>query len=353
MALGRMVWERGDLAGGSAHARRAQAMLEPLVAGAASAPSQRIQLHAAYDLLGQMALEAGEIGQALDFHRADLKQLDLIAPADRQRPDVRRAISITYGHLADAQVEWGDLAGALESHRQSLQLREALVAEFPDNAEYERNAGSARYYMASVLTRLGRWQEALEIFQTILAADPNGSFSQFRVGEALVHLGRHREALPHLRRALSLNTAAFRADSGNLFHRLAIAGDQAVICRAMAALDRPDAAAACAGTAAYLSSTPLEASHAFPRAYFGGILYDLGEAYDTLAARSAPPERRALRVTARKMYGESFEIWRDLTARGLVSPVDTFRLGAAARAVARTDSALGPADRSVKVGAGR
>jgi hypothetical protein len=40
------------------------------------------------------------------------------------------------------------------------------------------------------------------------------------------------------------------------------------------------------------------------------------------------------------MYRRSVEIWTDLTARKLVSPTDTFRLGAAARAVERVDAAL-------------
>lgn len=52
-------------------------------------------------------------------------------------------------------------------------------------------------------------------------------------------------------------------------------------------------------------------------------------------------ERRAHRGRAREMYSKSLEIWTDLTARMLVSPTDTFRLGAAARAVERAEAALG------------
>ncbi len=354
MALGHVVWGRGDLATGLAHARRARSMLEPLVAAAPADTEQRLQLHSAYDLLGQISLEAGEISQAMEFHREDLSRLQSTPAAERQRPDLRHAISVTYGHLADAQVEANDLPGALESHRASLALREALAAQFPDNAEYERTAGSARYYMATVLGRMGRWQEMLAIFEAFLAVEPNSGFNQLRAGEALAQLGRHTEALGRLRRALELHTAEFKADSGSLFNRLTLAADHAAICKTLAALARPEAVAACARTASFIAATPVEPTHAFPRAHFAAIWSDLGDAYDALAAAPTTPgaDRRAHRVRAREMYGRSVEIWTDLTARKLVSLVDTFRLGAATRALNRTDAALRTAG-YVEVGSDR
>ena len=343
LALGSMVWERGDLTAGLAHARRARSLLEPLVASSPDDTDQRLRLHAAYDLLGQMSLEAGEIGQALEFHHADLRELERTRAAERRRPDVRRAISASYGHLADAQVEAADLPGALASHHKSLALREGLLAEFPDNAEYDRQVGSSRYYLADVLGRLGRWEEALELYRTNLAAEPNSGFNQFRVGEALGNLGRHREALEHFQRALGFHTKDLRTDPGSLFNRLAIAGDRSWICKTLTALARPEAASACAETASFVEKTPVEPDHAFPRAYFADIWFNLGAAYDSMAARSATPagQRRAHRMAALNMYRRSSELWSDLATRKLVSPTDTFRVGAAARAVERAKAAVG------------
>jgi len=343
LALGGTIWERGDLAAGLALARRARELLEPLVASSPGDTGLRLQLHAAYDYLGQMSLEAGEIGQALELHRTDLRELERTPAAQRHRPELRRAISVTYGHLADAQVEADDLPGALASHQQSLALREGLVAEFPDNAEYDRLAGSARYYIGTVLGRMDRWQEALGVFQKIVAAAPNSGMNQFRVGEALGRLGRHREALEYFRRGLRFHTEDLRRDPTNLLPRLAIAGDQGWICKSLAALASAEAPAACAATAAFVDSTRVEPDHAFPRAYFAAIWFDLGEAYDTLAARGAMPAaaRRADQEAALAMYRRSSEIWSDLAARRLVSPTDTVRVGAAARAVARAEAALG------------
>jgi eukaryotic-like serine/threonine-protein kinase len=342
LALGGLIWERGDLSGGLAHARRAQAILDSLVASAPGDTQLRLQLSAAYDLLGQISLEAGEIADALEFHRADLQQLQRAPESERRHPQLRRAISVAYGHLADAQVESGDLPGALSSHRRSLALRRALAAEFPDNADFERLVGSARYYEATVLGRMDRWAEALERFRLFLAEDSTSGLNHFRVGEALAHLRRREEALGHFREALRIHAKELRADSANLFKRLAFAQAQSEVCQMLAGLARSNAGATCAGTASFITATPVEPTHAFPRAFFAALWSDLGEAYDTLAVRRMTPaaDSRNYRMAARDMYRRSAEIWSDLKARGLVSPTDTGRLGAAERAVARSEAAL-------------
>jgi eukaryotic-like serine/threonine-protein kinase len=342
LAVGAMVWERGDLPAGLAHARRARGILEPLVALSPQDTDQGLKLHKALDLLGQMSLEAGEVTQALEFYRADLKQLEQVPQGERRRRDVRRAISVTYGHMADAQVDRGDLAGALESHRRSLDLRNELAAESPDNADYEYLVQQSRYYMANVLGRMGRWGEALRLLQRNLGESPKSAFTEFRVGEALIQLGRPAEALGHFRRALQFHKQEVGADSASLFNRLALAMDQSGICKASAVLGRAEAPAACARTAAFVIATPVEPTHAFPRAHMGGIWFELGEAYESLADHSKTPtaERSKHRIAARNMYQRSLEIWSDLTARKLISPIDTHRVEMSDRAVKRIEAVL-------------
>jgi serine/threonine protein kinase/tetratricopeptide (TPR) repeat protein len=342
LAVGAMVWERGDLAAGLAHSRRARGILEPLVASSPGDTDQRLQLHRALDLLGQMALEAGEVTQSAEFYRADLRQLEQTPQGERRRPVLRRAISVTYGHMADTQVDAGDLNGALESHRRSLELRSELATEFPDNADYEYLVGMARYYMANVLSRLDRWKEALDLFQRNLAGAPKSGLTHFRVGEALMHLDRPAEALAHFRDALRFQKQEVGADSASLFNRMALALPQSGICKASAVLGRAEAPAACDGTAAFVIATPVEPTHAFPRAHFGGIWFELGEAYESLADRlgTPPAERSKHRIAARDMYQRSLEIWSDLTTRKLISPIDTHRVGTAGRAVQRTEAIL-------------
>ena len=91
--------------GGLTHARRARALLDPLVAAAPSDTDLRLELSAANDLLGQIFLEEGKIAEALEYHSADLKQFEAAPESERRLPVVRYAISVTYGYLADAQAE--------------------------------------------------------------------------------------------------------------------------------------------------------------------------------------------------------------------------------------------------------
>jgi eukaryotic-like serine/threonine-protein kinase len=340
LALGGVVWERGDADAGLAYARRARGLLEPLVAAAPNDVDLRLQLSSATDRLGQISLEQGDIAGALAYHRADLRQLEGAPEADLRRPAVRHAISVGYGHLADAQSEAADLTGALASHRRSLALRLGLAKEFPDNATYADNVAAAQYYLATVLGSLGRWEEALALHRELLARDPGSSFI-CRIGEALSHLGRHEEALGYYREALRRHHAELRADTANLVRRLAIAEDDGRVCKTLAILGRADAAAACRQTSRSIETITVEPDHAFPRAFLAAVWTTLGEAYETLAARrtTSPEQRREYRNAALTMHRRGLEIWTDLQARDAVSPVDTARVGAARVAVARLERA--------------
>ena len=77
------------------HARRARALLDPLVTESPTDTDLRLQLSAANNLLGQISLEEGKIDQSLQFHREDLKQLEAAPQSERQQPEMRYAVSVT------------------------------------------------------------------------------------------------------------------------------------------------------------------------------------------------------------------------------------------------------------------
>jgi hypothetical protein len=118
--------------------------------------------------------------------------------------------------------------------------------------------------------------------------------------------------------------------------------DQAGLCKALALLNRSEAMVACAGSAAYAMATTVDPTHAFARSHMAGIWFELGEAYESLADRQTSPRtvREKHRATAREMYRRSLNTWSDLTARKLISPIDTSLLTLSSRAVARTEAGL-------------
>jgi hypothetical protein len=129
--------------------------------------------------------------------------------------------------------------------------------------------------------------------------------------------------------------------------RLAIVEDLGRVCKSLAILGRQDAPAACSRTAAFADRIVVEPSHAFPRAFLAAAWTAMGRAYDTLAARHSTPgaDRRDYRFAAVERYRRSHEIWRDLKARGLVSPVDTALVTASARDLAHAERLVMAADK--------
>ena len=188
---------------------------------------------------------------------------------------------------------------------------------------------------------------ALVLHREGLADNPTSSFHLCRVGEALAALGRHEEALGYLTKALQRHERDLRADTANLFTRLAVVEDLGRVCKSLAILGRQDAPAACSRTAAFADRIVVEPSHAFPRAFLAAAWTNMGHAYDTLAARHSTPgaDRRDYRFAAVERYRRSHEIWRDLKARGLVSPVDTALVTVSARDLAHAERLVMAADK--------
>ena len=190
---------------------------------------------------------------------------------------------------------------------------------------------------------MGRWEEALALHREGFAEDSTGSFS-CRLGEALGALGRHEEALGYLRRALRGHERELRADTASLYNRLAVVEDRGRICRTLAVLGRSDAPAACAGAARFADGIAVEPAHAWPRAFLAAAWSNMGEAFETMAGRPgiATSDRMGFRLAAVDRYRRSSETWSDLKGRGLVSPVDTGRVSAAAHALARAEQLVPP-----------
>jgi hypothetical protein len=90
-----------------------------------------------------------------------------------------------------------------------------------------------------------------------------------------------------------------------------------------------------------LDATVVDPANAGYRGYFAGMYSNVGEAYDTLAPRTADQAaRRRHREAALTLYRQSLAMWSDLKSRGLINPADTGRVALASAAVARAEAAL-------------
>jgi len=350
---GDLQFDTGDVAGALALARRAQAVLAPF-AGRPLDPDLRLELGAADDLLGILLLETGEAQASADRHRRAIARFEAAPAAERMNPALRRALSVAYQHLGDAVDQIDGSPAALESLQRSRAIRAGLVADFPDNADYQHLLGAVDYWIGMALADMGRYREALARFRSRLpvdsslaASDPRNAanwsglaFDLVRVSDMQLKLGQAAAALDGYRKSLAIRSDYLRSDSANLFKRIQLMESQAGICRAEAVLAPVRADRECGRAADLMRETALDPSNAGYRGYLAGAYSDLAVVYDSLAQYGGWTERRQRASTALELYRQSSAIWSDLEARKLVNPTDTGRVSAAKQAVARAEATV-------------
>ena len=88
-----------------------------------------------------------------------------ILETDPLHADTRSTLARTFDTLSSVNKDDVGDAAALAYHRQALALREALVQEFPDNADYLAALGGTLINLGVLLDRQGKPREALALFE--------------------------------------------------------------------------------------------------------------------------------------------------------------------------------------------
>jgi thioredoxin-like negative regulator of GroEL len=105
---------------------------------------------------------------------------------------------------------------------EAANLYQALLKANPRDVECLRDLGSIRL-------REGRYEEAAELIRRALARTPNSAGLETGLGVALAGLGRYREAIRHYRKALALDPASVDAQANIGAALLALQDAQAAI----------------------------------------------------------------------------------------------------------------------------
>lgn len=174
-----------------------------------------------HDMLAGLALEQGNTGEAIREYRNALKGNPHPAPL--------------YSNLGNAYLTGGDYSGALESFNKALALDSTLVnayiglgrgLEAQGKAEealgyYERGRRFepanelACHAQASLLLRLGRYDQTRRLIQESLGGRPAGAFLLSDLGLAFLREGVPDSAITYLRAALAVDPSMLSA-RGNL-----------------------------------------------------------------------------------------------------------------------------------------
>jgi len=182
------------------------------------------------EIAGGYQLVAEALNSALYAHQGDAeganrsyaKALALMEPL-AARPGatvVDRSVyaGVLLSHAVNL-LEQGQLEAARDHVRRGMEVRQALLAESPDDIERSRDMGTAETYLANVLIEQGDLEAALATNEAVLARframverDARSVRNRWglicgyaNTGSVMLDLGRAQEAKPRLRQAVALN----------------------------------------------------------------------------------------------------------------------------------------------------
>ena len=163
--------------------------MEEAVAAARIAAKKRPDAVRSYTLLGNALLNLKRLDEAEEnFARA----LDL----DPSRKNELEYLSL----LGRKSWEWDRLQAAEKYLRRALELD-------PRNREGLK-------HLAGSYFKQKRYQEALDLYRTLLEVDPEDATTHFNIGAALYYLGHSDAAIRNFKRALSLDPTLEQARTG-------------------------------------------------------------------------------------------------------------------------------------------
>lgn len=120
---------------------------------------------------------------------------------EKKQPDALRFLGV----VAALQKDWNE----------ALRLIDLALESNPQNGIAHSNRGN-------ILGELGRFEDALEAYQSAIALQPGYAEAYSNLGNALQALGRHEESLEHYKNAITLdpNYSDAYANQGNAYQAL-------------------------------------------------------------------------------------------------------------------------------------
>ena len=248
--VGQTLIHTHDFSGAADHLRRAQSLLEPLLApepknsevrrhlrgiltslgqaldeqkqpeSAMNAWRQALQLAEAEvaqnpaDFQAQRGLAAilAEMGyqllgteakaECVNYYRRSFTIFRQLAAAMPDDPQARRDLALACNRLGDAVFEAGDHDAALENYRESLRLREALATADPNNAQARHDLAVGYYNLGYSLAQKGEtatavatYEKAVALMEAVSAANPANARYRANVAMFYVYFGKLWEGL--------------------------------------------------------------------------------------------------------------------------------------------------------------
>ena len=242
----------GDSAGAIASLRKAQALLESLLARDPANHKVQQDLGYNYQTLGEVlgARNRDQLGN-VENQRKAVALFKAVAESNPDNAEYRHNLVRGYNYLASASAGYAEerqsvelVEHALEGHRHAIAIAETLAATYPENTAFRRDLAASYLRIGYTLHLLGHltgrndnYREALrtdrkaqEIFAALSAADPTNAWHRrdaadaaLSVGDSELKTGDPVSALESFAKAASTTKALAEADPLNTQARLDLA----------------------------------------------------------------------------------------------------------------------------------
>jgi serine/threonine protein kinase len=283
-------------------------------------------------LLGDGLAEAGDLNGALASHRRAFAVFEPLVSENNAQS--RRDMNIAFGRIADVLSKLGKYREALDMQQKALAIDEEGLKSDPANALARRDVQVDLYKIARNQSELGEMTAALAsqrkvigFCETAVAAHPESSESRgdlevadFRYGEMLEKTGALQPALESYKKALTIGEAMSKADPTNAAIRSDISECYLKVSDVYARVGkRPEALAGYLKALAMREKLITDGQESSDSRDVSARIYEsLGAYFMTQATMQRQVEDWREAV---HRYQQSLDIWSDLQKRGTLSPV--------------------------------
>jgi tetratricopeptide (TPR) repeat protein len=337
--LGVFAMREGSTQQGLDHYRKA---LEICIPWAAKDPAvnARNTLRAAYVNMAAAQMMNGDLQGALGNYTLALRRTEEAVRLPDSTVFEKTALALGHSYLGDilghpAVFNFGDRAGAISHYRQTVAMDEALAAADPDDVRARDDLANAYSDLASIQIE-EQPEEALRTFQRSAAIAREltsgvPSFTKYRqtlalsqigIGEALLKLGRYREALEHLAPALDMMKSHVVVADDPIRASARVSQIHSGMGAGLLALGREAEALEHLRQALVVTDGLVKKAPAslYVLRYRADVHESFGKYYDAVARR-----QREHRAEARAWVQKSLDMWQDWVRRKIAVPYSSLR----------------------------
>jgi eukaryotic-like serine/threonine-protein kinase len=323
--------------------RKAQALIEPLVAANPGRREFRRELASAYRGIAEASnnvseLSAGDRSSAKELHLKSAALYEALAAEDPTDLEVRRRMSSIYSSIGIRVNGEGKTAESVEYFRKALAMDQSLILADQSNISYRRGAAVALSNIGVALLKLGdkagsldHARNALALYQGLVAEDKNDAnaskdlaIGYRNLGQVSADSGDAKAAAENYHKSIDIFTDLTTKNSANAYNTRQLALTCLRLSQLMSTTGDLSGAVNYASQAVGIVEklNAADAKNLTVLRTLADSYSQLGKGHAMIAAKARSEAGKSKWQEARSWYQKSFDIWQEMKAKGTLSGAD-------------------------------